>query len=213
MSKLPIQFSVALVIAAQSLPAIAKSPVSLNPFAGAISFSPHRPKAVTAGHPLAASIVVDPIVDAPAKTGIMLNTYMKNAEINEGLVSGLRSAGMVAADPRAAKFRLTATWLEFNAPFRISFSSKATVIVRYELRRIDTGAVIFSRDVTTFAKASGGEGSARQKATARASVAANFAGTIHCLQEAAYGRAPQDCAVSPVGSFSTPMYIPIYVPR
>ncbi len=189
-------------------PAAANGDVSLNPLQTALEFTPHGPAVVAATHPLAGRVVVDPIVNVPARIGSFLNTFARAGEMNEALVRGVTDAGMLSTGPGA--FRLTATWLAFDSPFKISLSSRASATIRYELRRIDSGTVIFQRDITTSTTTSGGNAAIRQRGTARATLAANFAGALWCLEQAAYDRAPADCAVSPVGSFDAPIVVPIF---
>lgn len=185
--------------------------VPLVPFNSPIRFTPATPQVVPSDHPLAGKVRVDPISNMPNSVGGFLNVFVSAKELNGALGQSLAVAGMRASDERYAPFQLTVTWLEFDSPFKISFSSRATASLRYELRRVDSGAVIFQRDVTTSAQASGGNATDRQRGTARAALAANLAGAIRCLDLAAYGQAPANCAVSPTGSFAAP--IAVVVPR
>jgi hypothetical protein len=191
-------------------PAIAGGGVSLNPMQTTMQFTPHTPEVVPANHPLFMKVMVDPIVDVPDKIGTFMNAFARAKEINEALSKGMTDAGMRSPDANAGPFRLTATWLSFDSPFRISASSRAAVTIRYELRRVNSGAVIFQRDISTSAESSGGNAADRQRGTVRATLAANFAGAIWCIEQAAYGKAPDNCAVSPVGSFAAPIVVPIF---
>jgi len=72
----------------------------------------------------------------------------------------------------------------------------ATASLRYELTRIDTGQMLFGRNVTTKidGSRSGADGG---MSTRRAAIAVNFASAAACLDKAAYGRAPANCALTP----------------
>ena len=194
-----------------SSPALAGGNVSLVPFKGPIRFSPHMPQAVSAEHPLAGRVAVDPVANMPNSVGGFLNRFVSARELNRALADTLTEAGMRGGAEQTAPFRLFVTWVSLDSPFKIGILSKAAVTLRYQLRRSDSGAVIFQRDITTSAEASGGNATDRQRGTARAAIAANLAGAIWCMDLAAYGRAPENCALSPTGRFSAP--IAVYVPR
>ncbi len=193
-----------------SSPALAGANVSLVPFKGPIRFTPHMPQAVSADHPLAGRVVVDPVANMPNSVGGFLNRFVSARELNRALGDTLAEAGMRGGAEQSAPFRLFVTWVSLDSPFKIGTSSRAAVTLRYELRRTDSGAVIFRRDITTSAEASGGNAADRQRGTARAALAANLAGAIWCMDLAAYGRAPENCALSPTGRFAAP--ISVYVP-
>ncbi len=190
-------------------PAYAGGSVSLNPLKSSMQFSPHTPQVVAADHPLAGKIMVDPIVGAPEKICTFMNAFAHAKELNAAFSTGMADAGMASTGSIGGPFRLTATWVSFDSPFKISASSRAAVTIRYELQRVSSGAVIFQRDITTSAESFGGNAADRQRGTVRATISANFAGAIWCLEQAAYGNAPENCAVSPVGSFSAPIVVPI----
>jgi len=180
------------------------SGVALSPFDGKLRFVPYSPHVVQRNHPLAEKISIEPVINMPDKIGLFMNSFVKSKEFDEALQSSITTAGMHVQQGDTAKFNLAVTWLSFESPFKISFSSHATVLIRYELSRVDTGAIIFRRDVSTSAAASGGNAADRQKGVARASIAANLAGGIWCLEEAAYGRAPDNCGTSAEGEFAAP---------
>ncbi len=198
------------VVCTISGPAVAGGSMSMNPLNTSMQFSPHAPEVVAASHPLSARVIVEPIVNVPAKIGTFMNAFARAEDLNDALNDGMASAGMRSTSTARGIFRFTATWVSFDSPFKIGASSRASVTIRYELRRIDSGAVILQREITTSTSSSGGNAADRQRGTARAAIAANFAGAIWCLEQAAYGKAPENCAVSPVGSFSAPIIVPLF---
>ena len=69
-------------------------------------------------------------------------------------------------------------------------------------RAIDDGRELFDRDVTTSAEGGGVDASMRDNGIVRAAIAANFASAANCLDRAAFGDAPGDCALTPRFSVS-----------
>jgi hypothetical protein len=205
-------FALAAAVSLIAAPAIAGDGVPIVPFDSPIRFTPHMPQVVGADHPFAGRIAVDPVVGMPDRIGAFLNTFVRPKELNAALAASIAAAGLAAVDDAAAPLRLKTTWIAFDSPFKISFSSRASATLRYELVRRGTGEVIFRRDVTTAAKASGGNAADRQRGTARAVISANLAGAIWCIEQSPARAAPQDCAVEPVGQFDAPIIvaIPIY---
>lgn len=204
----PAIFALLLVPAA----AMAKPAVSLEPFNRGLSFTPEAPRPLPPEHPLYHRVALDPLAGVPARVGPVLNTIASGREFEDALRQSLIAANFAASDG-APKARLTVTWLNFDAPMKISFSSSATSQLRYELRRIDNGELIFSRDIVTQTRASGGNAVDRFKGTGRAALQANIASALLCLDKAAYGTAPQDCALHPTGSFRAPIMVAVPVYR
>jgi hypothetical protein len=182
-----------LLIAA---PVAAKPLVPLAPPVGAAVHSVGAgPRSVPADHPLRGRITVEPVAAMPKRVGSLLIPVAKPAEFDTALKLALEHSNMLAGPEAAPKARLHVTWRWLDAPAKIGFSAKARVAIAYELRRIDTGQTIFQREVTSEARTTGGgDASLRLRHNARAAIQRNIAGAITCLDLAAYGRAPADCA-------------------
>lgn len=76
-------------------------------------------------------------------------------------------------------------------------TNTAAVTIHYRLERIDNAQILFDRDITTSAKGGGVDASMRDNGIMRAAIAANFASAANCIDHAAYGSAPTDCALTP----------------
>ncbi len=207
--RLPVLVALLLTAA----PARADDTVPIEPFGSSVRFAPYSPRVVEADHPWRGKLVVAPIVAMPERVGAFLNTFTRPREMNAALARTIADAGLAADAGGAATNRLTVTWVAFDAPFKIGFSSRVSATLRYELARVDTGEPVFRRDVTTAATASGGNAADRMRGVARAVLSANLAGAIWCLEESPFGRAPADCATAPQGEFSAPITVPIFHPR
>lgn len=182
-------------------PAIAH-PVSLAvPTDPQILFGAAGPRSLPADHVLRAHVAVAPIVGAPDKIGKFLLPITNARELNEGLSESLAHSGMLDGATGKPAFRLVPTWEAFDAPAKIGFSSHASVTIHYKLERINTGAVIFARSITTTSESRGGDASDRLKGVARLAILTNFASAVACLDRAAYGAAPADCALKPPVSY------------
>lgn len=186
--------------------------VSILPFEGNIFFGPESPKPLAPDHPLYRRVVFDVVDNMPSRVGFPLAPITKASEFNRVVRRTLDSANMLAPSDEAAKVRLRVRWGSLHTPTKIGITSTATMTASYELRRIDNGQVLFARDIVTHGKARGGDGFQRAVGTARGALVANLASAILCLDKAAFGRAPADCALSPGGSFRAPITVvtPIY---
>jgi hypothetical protein len=197
-----------LLLSAVPAAADAKPNRALLPFEGRYGFGPEAPRALPADHPLYGRVILE-----TAAAGVHgQNAGAKSREWDEALRSTLASGNMLARDPADARVRLTVRWRSLDVPFRIGISSRATMAALYELRRIDTGQVIFSREIVTQVQARGGNAATRAKGTGHAAVAANLASAFLCMDKAAFGHAPANCALSPTGSFPAPIAVvtPVY---
>jgi hypothetical protein len=203
-----------LALISVAAPAEARRPVSLLPFESEISFSPDQPRVIGADHPLFRRISVENVQNMPGRIGSFLVAVTDPGEFNAALRSTLSSANLLAQTEGDARARLRVTWRQFDMPFHIGMSSRASVAINYELSRIDNGQVIFSREILTGAEFRGGNAATRAQGTGRAAVLANIASVTLCLEKAAYGQAPADCAVHAVGRFSAPIAVavPLYRP-
>lgn len=207
-----------LAVAAMTLvssPVTAKPAFSLQPF-DAPTFALQGLRPLPANHPLYRRVRLEPIADMPAKVGGFLAPITNAQEMSEALRATLEGANMLAPDPATAKAQLSVRWVELDAPQNLSFSSKATASLDYSLVRIDNRQEIFRRSITTYARSQGGDGTKRFKGNARLAILSNLASAILCLDKAAFGQAPPDCALKPMISFRAPaprIMIPIRVPR
>lgn len=192
-----------------AIPAQARRPVSLLPFENDIRFSPDQPHVLGAEHPLFRRILLEDVQNMPGRVGSIFAPVTGPGEYNEALRRTLASANMLASTSGDAKARLRVSWRQFDLPFHIGIGSSATVAINYELSRIDNGQVIFSRQILTRASARGGNAATRAQGTGRAAILANIASATLCLEKAAVGQAPEDCAVNPVGSFSAPIAVAV----
>jgi hypothetical protein len=156
-------------------------------------YGPGGPRSLPKEHALYRRLVIEPVQSMPERVGSFLVPIVKPAQLDQALLATFTDANMIAVEKPSA--RLTVTWRSIDAPARISNSSHATVVIGYELRRIDNGATIFRRDITTRSSASGGDGAERLKANARMAIQRNIASIVACLDKAAYGTAPPDCAI------------------
>ncbi|HEX8514342.1 MAG TPA: hypothetical protein VF688_14700 [Allosphingosinicella sp.] len=177
-------------------PVSAKPLVPLAPPVGnAVHSIGAGPRTVPADHPLRGRIAVEPVAAMPRRVGTLFVSVAKPAEFDTALKLALEQSGMLAAPQAAPKARLHVTWRWLDAPAKIGSSARAKVAVAYELRRIDTGQAIFQREVTSEARTTGGrDASLRLRHNARKAIQRNIAAAVICLDLAAYGRAPGDCA-------------------
>lgn len=186
-------FAAALLAA----PAAAKSDVPLSPVG--LPFGPNTPQRVSAGHPLFRTVAIVETDALPERLG-----PAKRAAFVTALTGTLDRLGMLAADPAQARFRLAPSWLDMDSPFRISFKSKATVRMAWRVTRADTGKTIFAREIATVAESSGGSAPERKKGVERVALMTNIASAAGCIQQAAIGRPPGDCALTPGFTYRAP---------
>lgn len=173
-----------------------------------LPFAPEAPAPLPPTHPLYHRITLSSVSDMPATVGASatmgLMAAAKRSSFEKGLRDTLDRLNMLAASDADARFRLTPKWQGMDAPFRMSFSSRATVRMGWSLTRIDNGQEIFQRDIATSAEAKGGDGNRRSIGVGRVALMANIASAALCLDKAAYGRAPQDCALTPQFKYQAP---------
>ena len=203
-----------LLLALAATPAAAKPALPLGPFQIVLPYAPESPKPLAPDHPLYRQIVLDPVQGMPKKIGGFLTPITNAEEFGDTLRTTLEQANMLASAGKRPGARLSVLWRSIDAPAKISFSSSATVTVTYLLRRVDTGQTIFQRDIVTLLKSKGGDASERLKGNARLAITANLASAIVCLDKAATGPAPADCALRPLGTFQAPrMPLVMFLPR
>jgi hypothetical protein len=186
-----------------TVPAAAKPAFPLHPLAN-LSYSPETPRAVAPDHPLYNKIAVNPVLDMPKKIGWTFVPVTNEGEFNEALQQTFAASAMLAPEGSHPKARLVVRWVEIKTPLKISTRSEASVTVDYSLVRVDNGQTIFSRTITTTTESRGGDATERLKGNARLAIMTNLASAWNCLDQAAYGRAPQDCALKPNATFRAP---------
>jgi hypothetical protein len=201
----------ALAAAASTSAALAKS-FPLNPLG--LPFAPESPKPLTPDHPLYRQVALDPVADMPNKVGSFLVPITNAKELNEALRDTLEHANMLAPPGAPAKARLVVRWAGLDAPARISFSSEATARLSYSLIKVENGHELFRRDIVTASRSTGGDASDRLKGNARLAILTNLASAVLCLDKAAYGQAPANCALTPQSTYHAqrPATV-IFVPR
>ncbi|WP_363738665.1 hypothetical protein [Sphingobium sp. LMA1-1-1.1] len=157
-----------------------------------LRYSPDTPVPVSPDHPLYNRVLIDPIEEMPGSVRLSI---ARPSTINEGLKLTLEHLHMLAPTSAEAKVRLTARWVSYDGGGMLFGGKNATVTLHYRLTRIDSGAVIFDREIITKAMADNKAGGPMP--TLRAATAVNFASIAGCLDKAAFGRAPSDCALTP----------------
>jgi len=204
---------IVMCLAAGAAPgaAAAKSAVPLQPFG--LPFAPESPRPLSSDHPLFQRVMLDPVTDMPKKVGKFLIPITSAAEVNEALRQTLERANMLAPPGVQPKARLLVRWGGLNAPSKISFSSEATATLSYTLIRLENGQELFRRDISTVSRSNGGDAADRLKGNARLAILTNLASAMLCLDKAAYGRAPADCALTAQASYrarrpSTAIFVP-----
>jgi hypothetical protein len=175
-------------------------PGDLSMVAIGLPFAPESPTPVSASHALYHDVRIDDIQGLPAtikSSGLNWIAAAKRSSVNAALHETFARMNMAADAPGAGRKRLVTTWLGDRTPFHIGTHNATTVTLHYRLERIDTGQVLFDRDITTGAAGGGVDASMRDNGIVRAAIAANFASAANCLDRAAYGAAPADCALTP----------------
>jgi len=202
---------VACLAACASTSTLAKS-FPLNPMG--LPFAPESPRPLAPDHPLYRQVALDPVVDMPGKVGSFLVPITSAKEMNEALRDTLDRANMLAPPGAQAKARLVVRWAGLNAPAKISFSSEATATLSYSLIKVENGQELFRRDIVTASRSTGGDASDRLKGNARLAILTNLASAVLCLDKAAYGQAPANCALTPQATYHAqrPATV-IFVPR
>jgi hypothetical protein len=183
-----------LFFAASALIGAAPSP-DIPLVAIGLPFAPEKPMPVASDHPLYHRVAVG---DVEGITAIVRFKAAPPGRLHKGLRETLERMNLLAPDAAHAKVRLIATWNGLDSPTSFLVASKeTTATLHYQLIRIDNQQVLMDKIIATTVK---GEGSALDggMGMARAAIAANFASAAACMDKAAYGRAPDDCALRPL---------------
>jgi hypothetical protein len=197
----PLHAAALLLIAAPA----AAAPGEIPLMAIGLPFAPETPTPVAPTHPLFHRVAVAEIEGLRATVGSSALNFIaaaKRSSVNKGLRESLQQMNLLAPDAAAARTRLTVRWGGSETPFHIGTHNKASVTMHYTLARIDTGQLLFDRDITTSAEGGGVDASMRDNGIVRAAIAANFASAANCLDHAALGTAPANCALTPRFSVS-----------
>lgn len=191
------------LLALVAAPASASNEVPLSPLG-----LPMAPKPLTPEHPLYHRIALDPVADMPNVVGASATAGFigaaKRSSFDKAVRETLEKLNMLAPTDADARFRLSPRWLGMDAPFRISFSSRATARLDWKLNRIDTGQQIFRREIATPSEAKGRDGSLRAVGVGRMALMTNIASAAVCIDAAAYGHAAADCALTPGFRYEAP---------
>ena len=192
-------FSVAAIAALGTTPVHA-GPGEIPMVGIGLPFSPETPTPVPPTHALYHDVEIGDIRDLPPtikSSGLNFIAAAKRSSVNAALRESFAKMNLAAQGATPAHKRLIATWLGDRTPFHIGTSNATKVTIHYRLERIDNGKLLFDRDITTTADGGGVDASMRDNGIVRAAIAANFASAANCLDRAAYGTAPADCALTP----------------
>ncbi|WP_242125970.1 hypothetical protein [Sphingobium sp. Sx8-8] len=170
-----------------------------------LPYSPESPRPLVPAHPLYQRIEVGEIEGLPPtikSSSLNWIAAAKRSSINMALRESLERMNMLASNTGAARARLIVGWGGDSTPFRIARRNRTTVTMHYRLIRIDNGQLLFDRDISTSVEGGGVDASMRDNGIVRAAIATNFASAVNCLDHAAFGEAPADCALVPLFSVS-----------
>ena len=170
-----------------------------------LPFSPETPTPLESTHPLHLRVEIGEIEHLPAtvkSSALNFIAAAKRSSINAALRESFQRMNLLAPDTATARTRLNVSWSGSRTPLRIGTDNSTTVTFHYRLVRIDNGQLLFDRDITTSAEGGGVDASMRDNGIVRAAIAANFASAANCLDHAAFGTAPADCALTPKFSVS-----------
>lgn len=165
-----------------------------------LPFTPESPEPIDPAHPLYRGVEIGEIEGLPPtvkSSPLNFIAAAKRSSINTALRESFRRMNLLAPNAAAGRKRLTVVWKGSRTPFRIATSNATTVTFHYRLVRVDNGQLLFDREITTSAQGGGVDASMRDNGIVRAAIAANFASAANCLDRAAYGDAPADCALIP----------------
>lgn len=168
-------------------------------------FAPEEPKPVNSAHPLFHDVAVADIQSLPSAVKSSAMNFIaaaKRSSVNAALSETFRQMNMLAPSPASARKRLIVTWLGDTTPFHIGGHNSTTVRLHYRLEQVDTGQILFDRDIATSAEGGGIDASMRDNGIVRAAIATNFASAANCLDRAASGTTPAECALTPQFSVS-----------
>lgn len=165
-----------------------------------LPFAPETPRPVDSAHPLHHRIELGEVEGLPTIVKSSALNWIgaaKRSSVNKALRESVDKMNMLAPDTQTAKVRLSVRWVGSETPFRIATSNVASATLHYTLARIDDGRIVFERDITTSVKGGGVDASMRDNGIVRAAIGANFASALNCIDRAAFGSAPADCALEP----------------
>ena len=170
-----------------------------------LPFEPKAPEPVSPAHPLFHDIAVGEIERLPPTVKSSALNWIaaaKRSSINAAMLETFRQMNLLAPSPAAARKRLVVSWNGNRTPFHIGTRNATTVTIHYRLTRVDSGEVLFDRDIVTSSRGAGADAGMHDNGILRAAIATNFASAADCLDRAAFGTAPADCALTPFFSVS-----------
>lgn len=170
-----------------------------------LPFAPAGPVPLEATHPLFHDVTVGDIDGLPATVKSSPLNWIaaaKRSRNNAALAETFRRMNLLAEAPAAGRKKLSVTWMGDRTPFHIGSNNVTSVTLRYRLHRVDNGQLLFDREITTSVRGGGADASMRDNGIVRAAIATNFASAANCLDRAAFGAAPTDCALTPLFSVS-----------
>ncbi|WP_242185774.1 hypothetical protein [Sphingomonas sp. CARO-RG-8B-R24-01] len=170
-----------------------------------LPFEPESPTPVDRNHVLYHHVEVGDIEGLPTTVGSSSLNFIraaKRSSVNAALRETFDRMNFLSPARGTAHVRLLVSWEGSTTPFHIGAHNRATATLRYRLVRIDTARVLFDRSITTSVAGGGVDASMRDNGIVRAAIATNFASAANCIDHAAYGTAPSDCALIPKFSVS-----------
>jgi hypothetical protein len=165
-----------------------------------LPFTPETPTPVAPAHPLFRDVEITDIENLPPtvkSSALNFIAAAKRSSVNAALRETFERMNLAAGSTTPGRKRLLVRWRGSHTPFRIAASNSTSVTLHYRLVRVDNGQLLFDREITTGADGGGVDASMRDNGIVRAAIAANFASAANCLDRAAYGSAPSDCALVP----------------
>ena len=163
-----------------------------------LPFEPEAPEPVGLAHPLFHDVTIGEIERPPPTVKSSALNWVaaaKRSSINAAMLETFRQMNLLAPSPAAARKRLVVSW-------NIGTRNATTVTIHYRLIRVDSGEVLFDRDIVTSSRGAGADAGMHDNGILRAAIATNFASAADCLDRAAFGTAPADCALTPLFSVS-----------
>lgn len=183
-----------IVLAALASPVAAEAAMEIPLSAVGLPFAPESPTPVSPEHPLYGRILLGEIEQLP---GMIRFSIARPTTINEGLRTTLAKMNMLARNEAEAKVRLVVQWIAIEPSSAFVAGKEASATLAYRLVRIDNGQTIFEKTIRTTVETRGSHHDGTMSGR-RSAVAVNFASAAACFDKAAFGGAPEDCALSPL---------------
>ncbi len=185
---------IAFAFLALAAPAAVSARTNIPLSAIGLPFAPEGPKPISPTHPLFHRIAFEEIEGLPGSTRF---SVARPTTINNGLRDTLKYMNMLAEDQADAKARLIVRWVSIEPSSIFVARDTASATLAYQLVRMDNGETIFERTIRTTIEASGSHLDTSMSGR-RGAIGANFASVAACLDKAAFGNDPADCALQPL---------------